>query len=67
MEQLKVFSEFVNSLTLLHREGKPIRICVDARKINKLTVADRVKVQAMRDPSHRFHGSSFTTHVDLSS
>lgn len=42
----KSYSAYVNPLTsiLVHREQKPIRICVDARKINKLMAADRVKV-----------------------
>jgi hypothetical protein len=43
------YSAYVNQLTLVHREPKPIRNCVDARRINKLMVADRVKVQPMRE------------------
>jgi hypothetical protein len=43
------YSAYVNPLTLVHREQKPIRICVDARRINKLMIADRVKVQPMRE------------------
>jgi hypothetical protein len=34
-------SPFLNPLTIVHREGKKIRICVDARKINQNTVSDR--------------------------
>jgi len=60
------YSAYVNPLTLVHREPKPIRICVDAR-INKLMVADRVKVQPMRELLQRFHGSSYITSLDLSS
>jgi len=52
---------------LVHREPKPIRICVDARRINKLMVADRVKVQPMRELLQIFHGSSYITIFDLSS
>ena len=61
------YSAYVNPLTLVHREQKPIRICVDARRINKLMVADRVKVQPMRELLQRFHGSSYITSLDLSS
>jgi hypothetical protein len=43
------YSAYVNPLTLAHREGKSIRICTDARRINKLMVADHVKVQPMRE------------------
>jgi hypothetical protein len=49
----KSYSAYVNTLTQVHREPKPIRICVDARRINKLMVADRVKVQPMRELSQR--------------
>jgi hypothetical protein len=63
----KSYSAYVNPLTLVHREQKPIRICVDARRINKLMVADRVKVQPMRELLQRFHGSSYITSLNLSS
>ena len=61
------YSTYVNPITLVHRDGKSIRICVDSRRINKLMVADRVKVQPMREPLKRFHGSSYITSLDLSS
>ena len=61
------YSAYVNPLILVHREQKPSRICVDARRINKLIVADRVKVQPMRELLQRFHGSSYITSLDLSS
>jgi len=61
------YSAYVNPLTLVHREPKPIRFCVDARRINKLMVADRVKVQPMRELLPRFYGSSYITSLDLSS
>jgi hypothetical protein len=60
------YSAYVNPLTLVHREPKPTSICVDARRINKLMVADRVKVQPMRELLQRFHGSSYITGLDLS-
>ena len=43
------YSTYVNPLTLVHQEHKPIRIYVDARRINKLMAVDRVKVQPMRE------------------
>jgi len=57
-------SEYINPLTLVHREQKPIRISVDARRINKLMVPDRVKVQPMREVLLRFHGSSYIKNLD---
>jgi hypothetical protein len=61
------YSACANPLTLVHREGKSIRICIDARRINKLMVADRVKIQPMRELLQRFHGSSYITCLDVSS
>ena len=60
------YSAYVNPLTSVHREPQPIRICVDARRINKLMVADRVKEQPMLELLQIFHGSSYTTSLDLS-
>jgi hypothetical protein len=61
------YSAYVNPPTLVHREQKPIRICVDIRKINKFMVAVRVKVQPMRQLLQRFHGSRYITSLNLSS
>ena len=57
------YSAYVNPLTLMHRGPKPICICVDARRINKPLVANRVTAQPMCELLQRFHGSS----LDLSS
>jgi hypothetical protein len=54
------YSIYVNPLTLVHHEQKPIRIYVDARRINKLMAVDRVKVQPMRELLQIFHGSSYS-------
>lgn len=63
----KSCSAYVNALTLVHREQKPILISVDTPKINKLMVPDRVKVQPTRKMLLRFHGSSYIKSLDLSS
>jgi hypothetical protein len=34
------YSAFVNPLTVVPREGKVPRICVDARKVNSVTIPD---------------------------
>jgi hypothetical protein len=60
------YSAYVSPLTLVHREQKPIRICVGARRITKLMLANSVKVQPMSELLQIFHGSSYTTSLDLS-
>ena len=60
-------STYVNPLTLVHREQKPICNCLDARRIKNLMVPDRGKVQSMREMLLRFHGPSYIKTLDLSS
>jgi len=61
------FSSYINPLTLVVREMKPLRICVDARRINRQMIADRTKVLPLRELLQKFHGASYITNLDLSS
>jgi hypothetical protein len=45
------FSSYINPLTLVVREAKPLRICVDARKIKRQMTADRTSVAFARTNS----------------
>jgi predicted Zn-ribbon and HTH transcriptional regulator len=60
-------SAYLNPLTVVQREGKSPRICVDARKINQITIPDRAKVELMQELLQRFHGTKYITTFDLSS
>jgi hypothetical protein len=60
------FSDYVNPLTLVHREHKPFRICVDARSVNRQMTPERVKVAPIRQLLQRFHGSKYITNLNLS-
>jgi len=61
------YTDYVNPLTLVHQESKPIRICVDARGVNRHMTPDKVKVAPMGELLQRFHGSRYITTLDLSS
>jgi hypothetical protein len=61
------FSAYINLLTLFIREAKQLRICVDARKINRQMIADRTKVLPLRELIQIFHGASYITSLDVSS
>ena len=61
------YSDYVNPLTLVLREHKPLRICVDARGVNRQMTPDRVKFAPMRELLQRFHGFRYITTLDLSS
>jgi hypothetical protein len=34
-------SSFINPLTIVYRENKTPRICIDARRVNNVTLPDR--------------------------
>jgi hypothetical protein len=61
------YSDYANPLTLVHREHKPLRICVDARGVNSQMTPDKVKVSPIRELLQRFHGSKYIPTLDLSS
>jgi len=60
-------SAYINPITFVIREGKAVRICLDARRINKQMVADRTKVTPMRELLQKFYGAKYITGLDLSS
>jgi hypothetical protein len=57
----------LNPFTIVMREGKTPRICLDARKVNKYMTADRARVQPINELLQQFHGASFICGIDLSS
>jgi hypothetical protein len=60
-------SSHVNPLTIVLRDRKAPRICVDARRVNRHTLSDRAKVPPIQEVLQQFHGSKFITSIDLSS
>jgi hypothetical protein len=59
------YSSYVNPLTLVQRERKRVRICLDAREVNKFMTSDRAKVPPMQTLLQRFHGAKFISAIDL--
>jgi len=60
-------SPYVNPLTIIQWKDKPIRICVDARQVNKQMVPDRAKTPPARELLQRFHGAKYISSIDLNS
>jgi hypothetical protein len=54
-------STYWNPLTVVLREGKSPRICLDARRVNKCMVKDRATVQPVGELLQRLHGSKYIT------
>ena len=55
----------VNPLTIVLRDGKAPRIFVDARKVNRHTLPDRVRAPPIQELLQQFHNSKFITSIDL--
>jgi hypothetical protein len=60
-------SSYVNPLTIATKEGRAPRICVDARKVNKYTLPDRVRAPPIQELLQQVNGSKFITSIYLSS
>jgi hypothetical protein len=60
-------SNVLNPLTVVPREGKSPRICVDARKVNCYTMADYERAPPLQELLQRFEGAKFISSLDLSS
>jgi hypothetical protein len=60
-------SPFLKPLTVVPREGKTPSICVDAIKINDVTIPDRARIPQLNELIQKFHGIKYVTSIDLSS
>jgi hypothetical protein len=61
-------SPILNPLTVVHREGKKPRICVDTRKVNQFTVPDYERVPPpLQELLQKFEGTRYVSSIDLSS
>jgi hypothetical protein len=60
-------SPYVNPLTIIQRKNKPVRICVDARQVNKLMLQKKKKTPPAHELLQRFHGAKYISSIDLNS
>jgi hypothetical protein len=58
-------SSVLNPLTILQREGKKFRICVDVRKVNQYTVPDREQAPLLQEPLQRFEGTLYMSTTEI--
>jgi hypothetical protein len=57
-------SPHVNPLTIVRRKNKAVRICVDARQVNKY-IPDRTKTPPAQELLQRCHGAKYISSIDL--
>jgi hypothetical protein len=60
-------SSFINPLTIVHRENKEPRICIDARSVNNVMLPDRARAPPIDEMLQQFHGVKYMTSLDLMS
>jgi hypothetical protein len=60
-------SPILNPLTVVYREGKKPRICVDARKVNQFTVPDHERVPPLQELLQKYEGTWYMSSIELSS
>jgi len=60
-------SSYLNPLTMVLREGKSPRICLDVRRVNRWTSPDKAQVVPINELLQQFYGSKFIISIDLSS
>jgi hypothetical protein len=60
-------SPYLNPLTIVQKENKKIRICVDARRINEYIIPDRERSAPIQELVQKFQGAKYMSSLDLSS
>jgi hypothetical protein len=58
-------SPYVNPLVIVPKANKAPRICLDARRLNSVTVADSERTQPMHELLQQFNGVEFLSSLDL--
>jgi hypothetical protein len=58
-------SPYINPLVIVPKIGRAPRICLDAQKINAVTIADSERIQPMQELLQQFEGVRFLTSLDL--
>jgi hypothetical protein len=58
-------SPFSSPLVVVSRPGKSLRICVDARKINEITVPDNQRTPPIQELIQKFEGVKYMSNLDL--
>jgi hypothetical protein len=59
-------SPYISPDTVVHKERKEPTLCVDARRVNRVTIPDRERTPPLQELLQRFHGTKFMTSLDLS-
>ncbi|XP_055621960.1 uncharacterized protein LOC129765578 [Toxorhynchites rutilus septentrionalis] len=59
------YSEWTNPLVAVRKSNGKIRVCLDSRRINAMTVKDAYPMQNMQDIFHRLENAKFFSVIDL--
>ncbi|XP_055585110.1 uncharacterized protein LOC129737961 [Uranotaenia lowii] len=59
------YSEWTNPLVPVRKSNGKIRVCLDSRRINSMTIKDSYPMQNMQDIFHRLESAKFFSIIDL--
>jgi len=60
-------SSFINPLTIVYRENKEPRVCIDARRVNNAMLPDRARVRSIDEMLQQFYRVKYVVSLDLTS
>jgi hypothetical protein len=60
-------SPILNPLTIVYKANNKIRLCVDARRINRYIISDRERTQPIQELVQKFGNAKFMSSLDISS
>jgi hypothetical protein len=60
-------SPILNPLTVVKKKGGKLRMCVDARKVNRFTIPDHERAPPIQELLQKFNGATYLTLLHLSS
>ena len=60
------YSPYASPMVCVRKKDGGLRLCIDFRKLNKKTIADRQPIPRVQDILDRLHGKSWFTTLDMS-
>lgn len=60
-------SEYTNPLVIVPKSGNRVRLCLDAKELNKVIITDKTSPEEIDELIKKFHGCKYFSLLDASS